>query len=127
MPHIIVEYTDNLKADGHIPELLKKINAALIHEGNVFPTGGIRSRAIELRDYEIADGQGQDDAFVHVTIKMGAGRPDHVKKAVCDNLFKEIEQHFEPVFNARPLALSMERYEFSVGTYKKNTIHERYR
>ncbi|MUV39002.1 5-carboxymethyl-2-hydroxymuconate Delta-isomerase [Lentibacillus sp. JNUCC-1] len=127
MAHIIVEYTDNLKEQGDIQGLLKKINTVLIAQDGVFPTGGIRSRAIELKDYYIADGEGPDDAFVHVTFKMGGGRSETVKKAASDALFEMIEQHFAHIFEQRPLALSMERYEFGgAGTYKKNRIHDRY-
>src|SRR5690606_38553620 len=124
MPHITVEYTDNLRDDSNIKGLLKKINEVLIAEG--FPVGGIRSRAIELKDYVIADGTG-DDAFVHVTLKIGSGRSEVVKKTACDRLFEVVENHFEEHFTNRYLALSMELYEFMHPTYKKNNIHRRYR
>jgi 5-carboxymethyl-2-hydroxymuconate isomerase len=127
MPHIIVEYTDNLRDDGDIKGLLQKINDTLISEGDAFPIGGIRSRAIELKDYVIADGTGEDDAFVHVTLKIGSGRSMEVKKSACDRLFGVIEGHFEKQLANRPLALSLELYEFMHPTYKKNTIHQRYR
>jgi 5-carboxymethyl-2-hydroxymuconate isomerase len=125
MPHIIVEYTDNLKADGRIPELLRKINDVLISFGPMFPIGGIRSRAIELHDYVVADGTG-DDAFVHVTLKIGAGRSESEKKEVCDVLFDAIKAHFTDLFARRYLALSMELVEFG-QTYKHNNIHSRYK
>ena len=72
MPHFIVEYTDNIKADADMRTLLKKANEVLIAQG-AFPIGGIRSRAIELHDYVVADDT-EDDAFVHATLKIGAGR-----------------------------------------------------
>ena len=125
MPHIIVEYTDNLKADGRIPELLRKINDVLISFDPIFPIGGIRSRAIELHDYVVADGTG-DDAFVHVTLKIGAGRSESEKKEVCDALFDAIKAHFADLFARRYLALSMELVEFG-QTYKHNNIHSRYK
>ncbi|WP_047984418.1 5-carboxymethyl-2-hydroxymuconate Delta-isomerase [Ornithinibacillus californiensis] len=125
MPHITVEYTDNLKKDGDFTGLLKKINETLISEG--FPIGGIRSRAIELKDYCVADGKGKDDSFVHVTLKIGAGRTEVVKKAACDHLFDVLENHLEKQFANRYLALSLELAEFTYPTYKKNNIHQRYR
>lgn len=124
MPHIIVEYTDNIKTEAAINTLLKKINETLIAEGSVFPTGGLRSRAIELKDYFIADGA-EDDAFVHVTMKIGPGRSTEVKEAVCERLFQMIEEHFFDLFAKRYLALSMELCEFN-KTYKTNNIHHRF-
>ncbi|MCA8285936.1 5-carboxymethyl-2-hydroxymuconate Delta-isomerase [Burkholderia vietnamiensis] len=126
MPHIIVEYTANIRDDAHVPALLRTINATLIAQGGVFPTGGIRSRAIELHDYCVADGT-HDDAFVHVTLKIAAGRSDATKKAACDALFAAIAAHFAPLYATRYLALSMELIEFSeTGSYKQNNIHARY-
>ena len=127
MPHFIIEYTDNIKAEADIPALLKKINQSLISHDDVFPIGGIRSRAIELHDYYIADGT-EDDAFVHAVLKIGAGRSEEVKKVVCGELFAVIKNHFADLFAKRYLALSMELIEFSeAGTYKQNNIHARYK
>ncbi|MEJ2768683.1 5-carboxymethyl-2-hydroxymuconate Delta-isomerase [Mycetohabitans sp. B46] len=127
MPHVIVEYTANLRAEARIGELLATINDTLIAQNGVFPIGGIRSRAIALDDYRIADGSG-DDAFVHVTLKIGAGRDEATKKKVCDALFAAIDAHFAALFATRYLALSMEVVEFSeAGTYKHNNLHARYR
>ena len=128
MPHFIVEYTDNLRAEGDIPGLLKKANAVLMAQDGVFPTGAIRSRASALTDYAIADGSHADDAFVHATLKIGAGRSPAVKKKVCEDLFAMIVDHFAALYAKRGLALSMELYEFDeAGTYKHNNIHARYR
>ncbi|HYD68759.1 5-carboxymethyl-2-hydroxymuconate Delta-isomerase [Azospirillum sp.] len=127
MPHVIVEYTDNIAAEARMPELLAAINGVLIAQGGVFPTGGIRSRAIRLTDYRVADGA-EDDAFVHVTLKIGSGRPEEVRKKACDELFAAIKDHFAELFARRYLALSMELIEFSEGgTYKHNNIHARFK
>ncbi len=126
MPHFIVEYTDNIEEEVEINKLLEKIHAILISHGDVFPVGGIRSRAIELHDYRVADGA-EDDAFVHATLKIGQGRSEDVKKQVCDELFGVIKEHFAGLFSKRYLALSMELVEFNGVTYKHNNIHKRFK
>lgn len=127
MPHLIYEYTDNLKAEGDIPGLLRKTNQVVIAQGGVFPIGGIRARAICLTDYCVADGSA-DDAFVHLTFKMGAGRTAEEKQKVGDELFAMLKDHFAELFARRGLALSMEIVEFSeAGTWKHNNIHARYK
>lgn len=127
MPHVILEYTDNIKEEANIPELLKKINDTIIARGTVFPIGGLRSRAIALYDYRVADGA-EDDAFVHTQFKIGAGRSAEVKKEACDALFEVIKEHFAPMMEKRYLALSMELYEFGeFSDYKQNNIHKRYK
>lgn len=125
MAHLIFEYTDNLAAEGNIPALLQKANQVLIDSG-LFPPGGIRARAIRLTEYCVAEG-GHDDAFVHVTVKVGAGRdPAEINRAM-DQVFEMMKEHFAAIFAKRYLALSLELYEFSkAGTLKHNNIHKRY-
>jgi 5-carboxymethyl-2-hydroxymuconate isomerase len=128
MPQIWIEYTGNIKAEADIPALLKKVNETIIgQDGGIFPPGGTRSRAIELMDYRMADGE-EDYAFVHATFKIGAGRTPAQKKQVCDDLFEVIKAHFAGLFAKRYLALSMELYEYDErGTYKHNNVHARFR
>ena len=33
MPHFILEYTDNIKTEAHIPDLVRKANAILMAQG----------------------------------------------------------------------------------------------
>ena len=127
MPHIVIEYTANLGAQARIPELLKTVNQTMIAQDGVFPTGGIRSRALRLDDYRMADGAA-DDAFVHVTLKIGSGRSEAVKKQVCDALFDALKAHFAELYEQRYLALSLEIVEFSeTGSYKHNNVHSRFK
>jgi 5-carboxymethyl-2-hydroxymuconate isomerase len=129
MPHLVYEITNNLDtAEADIPGLLKKSNQILIGQGGVFPIGGIRSRVVWLRDYCIADGSHADDAFVHASLKVGAGRSEAEKTKACNELFAMMTEHFAPIFGRQGLALSMEFSEFSeAGTWKKNNIHPRYK
>lgn len=127
MPHFTVEYTDNIKNEVNIALLFEEVHKVLISRDSVFPIGGIRSRAIELKDYRVADGS-EDDAFVHAVLKIGAGRSVEVKKEACDALFAVLKNHFSELMSKRYLALSMELIEFSeAGTYKQNNIHARFK
>ncbi len=127
MPHFILEYTDNIKNEANLPFLFEKIHQVLIQRGSHFPIGGIRSRAIELHAYRVADGE-EDDAFVHAVFKIGAGRTEEVKKEACEAMFEVLKDHFASLMSTRYLALSMELIEFSeAGTYKENNIHTRFK
>jgi 5-carboxymethyl-2-hydroxymuconate isomerase len=132
MPHIIIEYTENLGAEARIADLLARVNAVMIAQKDeagkaVYPIGGIRSRAIALDEYCIADGA-DDYAFVHATVKIGAGRSEAVEKRTTDELFAAMQAHFAEIFASRYLALSLELFRFSeAGTYKQNNIHAKFR
>ena len=125
MPHFIVEYTDNIKEEANMPELLKKVHDILISRSDVYPIAGIRSRAVELTDYRVADGA-EDDAFVHAVLKIASGRSKEVVDATCEEIFVEIKDHFAGLFEKRYLALSMELIEFDAATHKHNNIHKRF-
>lgn len=127
MAHAIVEWTSNLEGDADIPGLLDLIAAAMRDSGGVFPWGGIRVRAIKLDDYVIADGKA-DDAFVNITIKMGAGRSAEFKKAFFAGLFDQVKTHFADLYARRYLALSMYVEEADeAGSFKQNNLHSRFK
>ena len=122
MPHFIVEYSGNLKSEINFDEFFGKVHTCLGNSG-VFPLGGIRSRAICMDDYRIADAQ-HDYAFIHILLKVGSGRDESTRKQVCDELFEVIENYFAPLQDKRLLAISFEMQEVHpVLTYKKNNIH----
>ena len=127
MAHAIVEWTDNLEEETNIRELLELIARAMRDAGDVFPWGGIRVRAIKLTDYVIADGLA-DDAFVNITVKMGAGRSAEFKQRFFGELFETVKSHFADLFERRYLALSMYVEEANEGgSFKHNNIHNRFR
>ncbi|MCP3026524.1 5-carboxymethyl-2-hydroxymuconate Delta-isomerase [Halobacillus sp. A5] len=125
MPHIIVEYTDNLSEYTDVQELLKKINEAVIAQKDVFPIGGIRTRAFEVINYCVADGK-ENDAFVHAVIKIGKGRSEEEKSSVCEAIFQVMKKFFDDYKKNHYLALSLELIEFQNSTYKSNNIHQRF-
>jgi len=127
MPHCIVEYTDNLGESAAIPELLEKLAAKFRDSGGVFPTGGIRVRAIRLSEYVVADGKG-NDSFVNITNKIGPGRDLEFKKRFFGEMFEIVKAHLKPIFDSRSIALSLYIEEADEGgSYKVNNIHDRLR
>lgn len=122
MPHFIAEYTHNIEAEADLPGLFEKVHACLGASG-VFPHGGIRSRAVRLDTWRMADGQ-HDYAFVHMTLKVGAGRDLATRRQVADALFEVISGHFAALQARRLLALSFEMTELDAElNYKLNNVH----
>ena len=127
MAHVTVEWTDNLENEADIRGLLEMIAVMLRDADGVFPWGGIRVRAIKLSDYVVADGKA-DDAFVNITVKMGAGRSPEFKRAFFAALFEQVKAHFADVYERRYLALSLYVEEADEGgSFKHNNIHARFR
>ena len=126
MPHVIVEYTDNLTPHTDIQSLLNKMSQVLIERGDTYPVGGIRVRAHKVTEYRIADGK-EADAFVHAILKIGKGRSEEAKQATCEELFEVMKEHFASIYEEKYLALSLELVEFQHKTYKHNNIHNRFK
>ncbi|ENB7664385.1 TPA: 5-carboxymethyl-2-hydroxymuconate Delta-isomerase [Enterobacter cloacae] len=122
MPHFIAECTDNIREQADLPGLFAKVNEALAATG-IFPIGGIRSRAHWLDTWQMADGK-QDYAFVHMTLKIGAGRSLESREAMGEMLFALIKAHFANLMASRYLALSFELDELHPTlNYKQNNVH----
>lgn len=122
MPHFIAECTDNIREQADLPGLFAKVNEALAATG-IFPIGGIRSRAHWLDTWQMADGK-QEYAFVHMTLKIGAGRSLESREAMGEMLFALIKAHFANLMASRYLALSFELDELHPTlNYKQNNVH----
>ena len=122
MPHFIAECTNNIREQADLPGLFAKVNEALAATG-IFPLGGIRSRAHWLDTWQMADGK-HDYAFVHMTLKIGAGRSLESREAVGEMLFGLIKAHFAELMASRYLALSFELDELHPTlNYKQNNVH----
>lgn len=129
MPHLTVEYSANLRAEGDVPGLLQKLAGCLIGlraDGKpVYPAGGVRVRAYEAVDYCIADGS-IDAAFVNATLRIGGGRSREAVRATGEALFEVIKAHFAALFERRGLALSLYIDEVNEGgSWKQNNLHRR--
>lgn len=122
MPHFYAECTVNIRDEARLPELFAKVNETLAGTG-IFPLGGIRSRAIWLDTYQMADGK-HDYAFVHMTLKIGSGRSLEDRQRAGELLFGVIKEHFSALSASRLLALSFTMEELDpVLNYKQNNVH----
>lgn len=121
MPHFILEYSSNLDKDLDVSSLFEKLHKTTI-DLSEFPTSGIRSRARRCEEYRIAEGN-PENAFVHLTMKIGAGRSITVKKTVADRIFDTLTAFLQQIYDNRSLSIGFELIELHPElTYKKNNI-----
>jgi 5-carboxymethyl-2-hydroxymuconate isomerase len=121
--HIVIEYSAGLRGRLELPAVLAAVHQAALSTG-VFPIGGIRTRAYEAEHYVIADGH-PDNAFVHLSLKVGHGRDLETRKRACETIFEAACRHLAPLFEALPIGISLEMQEIDpVLTYKKNNLHD---
>ena len=124
MPHLIVEYSQNIEAELDLDGLMAKLRDRALASG-IFPLGGIRIRGACRGRCLIADGD-PDNGFVHLTARIGHGRSEAVRKSVAEQLFAVLCEHARPLFEQRGLGLSFEMVEINPATsLKKNNLHQR--
>ena len=123
MPHLIIEYSANVEDELDLPRLVETMHEATA-KIDAFPMAGLRTRA-EKRDYfRVADGH-PDNSFVHVTLKIGHGRPLEVREQAGEALFAVLVKYLEPTSAHRPLAISFEIKELAEKTsYKTGNIRD---
>lgn len=124
MAHFVLEYSDNIdKADLALQELFTQLHQAADETG-LFPLKGIRSRAYACHDYRMADGN-PEHMFVHLEVKLGAGRTMGEREAAAKSFFEVLTQHFAGSFEQRGVAMSFEMKELEpVLKYNKNNIQD---
>ena len=99
MPHFILEYSANVKDELNLDGLFKALHETALETG-VFPLGGIRFRAVRCDDYLIADAD-PENAFVHLTAKIGRRREPDVRQVVAEKIFNTLVEYLDPLYQER--------------------------
>src|SRR5262245_33554981 len=100
MPHIVVEYSDNLDVD--IQPLLALLTEEVVATGAI-NLKGVKSRAIKHTQYRIADGD-SNYAFVHVGLLIREGRAIEIQKETTQRVMKVLKETFGHLFDVRKLS-----------------------
>jgi 5-carboxymethyl-2-hydroxymuconate isomerase len=117
MPHLTLEYTANL--DFEIQPLLAQLHEELAATGAV-NLKGIKSRAVRLSDYRIADGD-PAYAFVHVSLLIREGRPLEIQQEAAKRVMEVLKKAFGRRFENGYLSLSVDIKEMREGIAQ--TLH----
>ncbi|NOX70341.1 MAG: 5-carboxymethyl-2-hydroxymuconate Delta-isomerase [Gammaproteobacteria bacterium] len=121
MPHLTVEYSQNLDASLDIKELVRVLHEAAA-DIEALPVGGLRTRAVARRYYQIADGH-PDNAFLSLVLRLAPGRAFDVRKAIGETLFETLCKYLGPIYAATPLAISFEIQELDADLrWKQNNL-----
>jgi 5-carboxymethyl-2-hydroxymuconate isomerase len=116
MPHLTLEYTNNLCPTAGFNELFAQLHRVLAEVGGI-PLANCKSRAIRLDDYFVGGG-GARQAFVHLTIRFLAGRSTELKRQLGRQSLSVLRQHFPPSAEL-DLQLTVEIQEIERSTYCK--------
>lgn len=116
MPHLIVEYSDNIIEKDQFSALFECCHEVLSKR---LPTElqSCKSRAYACTHYFVGEGA-QDNAFISVHLKVKPGRSEAVLEEVGQGILYLFEQHFAQSLSALSVELSIEISELSAPYLK---------
>jgi 5-carboxymethyl-2-hydroxymuconate isomerase len=118
MPHLTLEYTDNLPSFNAGRALLE-LNRVLVASGQ-FEEADIKSRAVPLGTYLVGTSPG-GRGFVHVKLALLSGRPAQTKLELSQQLLFVLKQVCEWPSSTH-VQLCVEIREIERETYTKTVI-----
>jgi len=124
VPHIIIEHSKAISKHIDVENLLDALHECAIGIESL-PIGGIRTRAHEATISRVGDGKA-DRNFIYITIRLGQGRSEQVKRDIGDKLFAVLTDFTSSHFDAgHAISLGLEIQEIDKNwTWKKNNIHQ---
>ena len=109
MPHLTLEYSDNVEFE--VQPLLARLHDELAATGAV-NVKGLKSRAVRHADYRMADGY-PGYAFVHLNILLRAGRSLETRQLVAQRAMAVLDETFGHYFDQGYLSLSVDIKEMA--------------
>lgn len=82
MPHIIVEYAEQLAGDAEVDTMLQAVHHAVADSG-LFEASHIKTRAYPFREFTNAGGNAP---YIHVQARIKSGRPADNKKQLGETI-----------------------------------------
>lgn len=126
MPHFIMDYSSNLDGRVDFSALCGRVLETMLESG-LFEVGAVRVRAIRCDSYAIADRM-TENAFIDMSLRMGAGRSVEDKRRLGAQLFEVVTNEIATLFSTPHFALTLEIREIDPDlSWKKNAIHPRLR
>lgn len=116
MPHILLEYSNNIGGLPDFEALFGEIHLALNQILSISPDN-CKSRIINHDRVWIGDGN-QDQSFIHLEIRILEGKPDILKKEAGEKVLSLLRDHFKPHITGKT-QLTVELTEMSRQNYFK--------
>lgn len=117
MPHLTLEYTDNITQEIDFQALFAQLHQILADVGGI-PIANCKSRAIRLSEYRIADGRAEH-AFAHLMIRFLEGRSANVKREIGVQSVQALQAAFAPSFGPFEMQVSAEIQDIERQMYHR--------
>ena len=113
MPHLIIEYSEEIAADVDLDAVLDAAHAGALASG-LFPEYDIKTRAIGYSRHRTGQTR---DSFLHLTLRLLSGRDDAQKAALSEAVLGAIE----PLL-PRVVSVGVEIVDMHRESYRKRVL-----
>ncbi|ATO19673.1 5-carboxymethyl-2-hydroxymuconate isomerase [Acinetobacter sp. LoGeW2-3] len=120
MPHLHIEYSDNIQ-NLDVKPMLLGIHQALCAANYIQNPNDLKSRAICQQDYVIGVDLNTTQAYVHAKVSLLSGRSSELKQAISQCVLQVLQQHV-PVQPGLTVQLCVEILDMPKDCYSKAII-----
>ncbi len=117
MPHITLQYTDNISPLPDFKVLFSTIHGILNNIAGI-KIENCKSRAVPLSEYFIGEGK-LSEGFIHLEVKILMGRSKELKSDLGKALLNELERTFLHSGNKMKLQITTEILDIDKDFYYK--------
>jgi 5-carboxymethyl-2-hydroxymuconate isomerase len=118
MPHLTLEFTENLRDTPPTPELMLSLHRVLGEVAGI-KIENCKSRWRLVEDWVVAGGA-PEGAFVHLALRFLEGRTETVIAAVGNATLEVLKRHFSPAPEGIDLQITVEVEEIRKAAYFKD-------
>ncbi len=106
MPHLILEFSENIIEKDSLKDLLENCNHLL---ARLLPTDikGCKGRAVKHDNFFIGQGE-KSNAFVHINLRALPGRSEEVLKNLGNELMQLLQNNFQKSLQSLDLQITIE-------------------
>ena len=83
MPHIVIEYSDNLANEVKDSKINELIHKHIVNTG-LFSPESVKGRSISYKDYVLTEGS---VSFMHITVSILSGRDEATRSGLGSSVF----------------------------------------
>jgi 5-carboxymethyl-2-hydroxymuconate isomerase len=117
MPHLTLEYSDNLPEPVDFGALFARLHAALVEIGS-FRLADLKSRAVAQDRFLVGAGT-PESVFVHLTVAIFGGRDPAQQKELGERALGLLREAFARAWAERPCDITVEIREMRREVYFK--------
>lgn len=110
MPHIVIEYSDNLGQNIKQSNLMTHAHQAVL-DSALFSPDAVKARSLAYTDYVLPEGA---NSFIHITVSILQGRSVEERLSLSTAVFKVAQ---DLVSNADKISVDI--HEMNTETYRK--------